>query len=452
MGKLRSNPIVFLLIAFTLCLGFSRGSLADQVLLKDGRVFHGEVTDNGAEIIVVLKYGTIRVPKKDVKAVIKDSPPRAATPKPKQPSKPSSPESSPAKPSSKPRPALPDLSARSQSKLKACLGHKAELLCTKHLAIVSVGQKAFIKDQAEFLERVYDRFFDEWAELGVSLKTPKTKLEVVYFSDEKAYKDYVFLNHDRMIGSEGFFSWAKNRSYFFNFARSRFANKAKARVAKVEAEIKEFKQRLAVATGFKQRLKLQSRLQQKRDYRTRLKRHHKAVIRESSQCIAAHELIHQLCCNTGLIPGREGMSTWFTEGLALMFEELALRSPKDWSKPLAEHNKMRIQWLALAAKEKRKTMPLKSLLSTSGSLISDGGPVAYSQLWLLMHCLFFKNRKKYRAALVKFLKDLRSLYEEDEELKDEDRWNLFRICFKIDLKVLERDCLKAQAELLKTKH
>jgi hypothetical protein len=113
---------------------------------------------------------------------------------------------------------------------------------------------------------------------------------------------------------------------------------------------------------------------------------------------AAHEMIHALAANTGLVSGHDAFPNWLNEGLAAQFE--VIRGGR-WAGISRAHDLRLPDWRKLA-----EPLPLERLVRDAGFGHGYSRDL-YAQAWALVYYL----RTQHPEQFLKFLDLLRSPHE-----------------------------------------
>lgn len=402
---------------------------ADTVTLKDGRSLKGKIEEKKDHIIITLKYGSVRIERKDIVSIIKDK-------------KQFDPKTKPTPPPRKIHAPLPLPKQSRMTELRKIAGPEGFLLENPQFIIVGSGKKTMAKKLQNVIQKTYERFFQEFQNGPISLQKPKAKLEIILFPNEERFRRYTLDEHSSMIRNDGFFSRRDNRSYFYDLLHSKASQSAAKQRRPLEKDIEELEQRLLIssplkATALRQRIKKQKRRLE------RYKQKQNRVLEEICLSTAAHEVTHQLCYNTKLIPITKGFPTWLLEGIALIFEELPQRKASQAKDPLGSLNPLRIQLLKSAHKERKKPPSLHRLLSHSGPLLDLQGHQSYAVTWALMHHILIRRKDKHKAQLFKYLQQANQLCKARKEKKrpisEKERSQLFTRSFQCTLPNFDKE-------------
>jgi hypothetical protein len=142
---------------------------------------------------------------------------------------------------------------------------------------------------------------------------------------------------------------------------------------------------------------------------------------------AAHEIVHLLVTNSGLLPRHDAFPIWLQEGLAMQFE--LLRGGR-WAGIGRAHDLRLPDWRQI------QPPPQLDVLIRDVGLTRGYERYAYAQAWALVYYL----RTAHPAEFLTFLDLLRSPDASLLELPRTDRYRAaFQRAFGSDLAGLERD-------------
>jgi hypothetical protein len=246
-----------------------------------------------------------------------------------------------------------------------------------------------------------------------------------------------------MLGSDGFFIRAENCAFLYDFRWSRAAARANASRKSAVDAIRQLEQQFAEANPVRRSLIRSEIRVRTRNLRSFIKRQNE-VLERSSLATAIHEVVHQLVHNSNLLPRNTEVPTWIKEGISLLYEELADRSASQWKSTLGRRNRLRIDLLRLALKEKTHLVSTKRLIGTKGSLLEDGGAASYAKLWIAMHLLV--GRPDGWEQLRRFIARLHAMVEpleDDDELPNRKRREIFEEVFGMKVAELDAEIEKA---------
>lgn len=167
-----------------------------------------------------------------------------------------------------------------------------EIVQTEHYVICSNSSEEYAEFCGKLLEKVFVEYFKFMTEQDVPIKEPATKLPIIILESEADFKTFAASQHPETLfeNTPGYYSIRENQTLLMDLTRDRSIRSASA-IRKRLAE-----QPLQVGT-------------------------------------MVHEAVHQLAFNSGLQVRMADNPVWFSEGLALYFEQISPRSSTLWTKP-----------------------------------------------------------------------------------------------------------------------
>lgn len=294
---------------------------------------------------------------------------------------------------------------KSDEKLLKFAGEGGRIHHTDHYAIGYNTEDPTLRAFVHRVEATYKAVTRFVQKVGVEVKPPKEKLQILFFEEYESYSAYRLLT----TGSEGsestpgFFSPTDNRSAFFNYANA-------SHLKQLEREIAEARQEMQGAAKFGARFDTR-RLQALEGNLAREKE-------RTNRTVVQHEVAHQVLFNLGLhapVGERDPNPRWFVEGLAMMFET----PPGQGGAGLGAVNQNRLaDWLEL--EKSGQLIPLKQLVSDPSVIIPPArtAGAAYAQAWSLVHYLQ-RNKGKQLASYIDAIRKRtdKKTYTADEEIK-----------------------------------
>ncbi|MGB0741568.1 MAG: DUF1570 domain-containing protein [Planctomycetaceae bacterium] len=238
---------------------------------------------------------------------------------------------------------------------------------TDHFLICSDCSDDYNEFCGRLLEKVYAEFYELMQELEISVSEPAGLLPVLIFSSAARFQSHAAAIHPEVDFSDtpGFYTVRDNQVLLRDLTRDS-SLKGQAAIRGMLA-----KQPLQVAT-------------------------------------MVHETVHQLAFNSGLQVRFADNPVWFSEGLALYFEQTSVRSTLLWIRPglvNARHHP------TFKARTQGGTLPisLQDLCALDG-LFSSGetAGIAYAESWAVMSYLIRRQPQSF-ATYVKSTQQLRPL-------------------------------------------
>jgi hypothetical protein len=341
----------------------------------------------------------------------------------------------------------PDIAA-----FRTALGIEVRIARGPHVLLLHQHSDVEAEERIAVLERVIAGFHLLFAAQGVELRVPRHRLVSAWFGDRK---DYLAFLHRQ--GSDAF---ATTNGYFHptwgavvaNDARSGEKQRAAREVlAARRDELRRASEMLEqMPARGRVRLKLGDqpartvgrvegrawieRLEREAAYRTALL---DLDWRSSDLGLAAHEMVHQLMADSGLVPRHDAFPVWLHEGFAAQFE--LIRGGR-WA-GISRANDLRLpDWRGL-----QSAVNLERLVRDAGFGRGYQRDL-YAQAWALVYYL----RTRHPGEFLTFLDLLRNPMagpDSDEdgagaptpEPRSERVYAAFRRAFGKDLEALDRD-------------
>ncbi|WZO97374.1 DUF1570 domain-containing protein [Isosphaeraceae bacterium EP7] len=331
----------------------------------------------------------------------------------------------------------PDLSSLTPALAQVGRPHR-----TAHLLLYHEGPPEEVAERAEMLEDVvsaYQLILTGW---GLDLKPPAHRLPSIYLKSRANYLE--------LLGQQGSAAFATTRGYYHPTLRVVFAYdtrgdeaqaRSRSRIAAVQRQVDGFETMLSRvpesgrvlieatgADGSRRVTKAEAGrvLDDKvRDLR-RLRMLADLDWRAIDLGIAAHETIHQLAVETGLVRRFDDLPTWLHEGLAAQFE--VVRGGR-WAGFRRAHD-LRLP----DARKLSPPPPLEPLVRGRGF-----GPGydrdRYAAAWSLVD--FLANEAP--VGFVSFLEILRTSPPKLADDRGDRAWNAFKLSLTAPTSDLQRD-------------
>lgn len=242
-----------------------------------------------------------------------------------------------------------------------------------------------VENSVRILERMHRDFLYLFEPL---IRQPERgeSIQVLFFTDERAYARYQQAHAPRMESSSGFYSPRLDRLVMFNQVSS-----AQLREARDRIEMQE--------RAFRRTATEAAELEQFSAWRRETERNLQRYAEEQTQFTLRHEGAHQLFFTYGVHSTHQGENTWLVEGLAVFCEasRVGLREPD------------RVATVKGHARDDT-LIPLAELLSSRSprGLFVFGGAdrvsLAYAQSWSIVH---FLMQPQYREGFFEFVRFIR---------------------------------------------
>ncbi len=325
---------------------------------------------------------------------------------------------------------------------RAALGIETRIANGSHIVLVHQTTDAEASERLAVLERVITGFYLDFAARGIELAAPDRRLVVAWFACQQDYRAFLHAQGaDVFASTRGYYHPTWNAVVTYD-ARSNDRHKAvlqgiRSRNQEVE-QLQTMAQRLPAGAklrvtlsgesaknlGKAEAICLMERLQRELRRQELLLELERRAIDEGT---AAHEIVHLLVANSGLLPRHDAFPIWLQEGLAMQFE--LVRGGR-WAGIGRAHDLRLPDW--------RQIQPPPQI----DALIRDVGLTrgyeryAYAQAWALVYYL----RYAHAAEFLTFLDLLRSADAPLLVLPRTDRYHAtFERAFGSDLAGLERD-------------
>ena len=315
-----------------------------------------------------------------------------------------------------------------------------------HVILLHQHPQADATERIAMLEDVITGFYLLFAAEGIELATPRQKLVSAWFADKKDFLAFLHAESaDAFATTRGYFHPTWGAVVAFDARSTDEQRGPRAKLASRRDELTRFSRQLAQAPA-RARIRVELggepvRTMGRSEARAAIARVDGQITSELMLLdldrrsidlgTAAHEMIHQLAVESGLVPRHDAFPHWLHEGLAAQFE--VIRGGR-WSGISRAHDLRLPDWRRI-----QDPMPLERL-------VRDGGfgrgyrRDPYAQAWALVYYL----RTNHSEQVVKFLDFLRGPDVGAEPgsppLSRGDRvFRAFTRAFGGDLPALERD-------------
>lgn len=326
-------------------------------------------------------------------------------------------------------------------KFRKALGTSTSIARGPHVFLLHQQTDAEAEERVALLERVITGYYLFFAAQGIELRVPDRRLICAWFADQRDYLAFLrSQGADAFATTKGYYHPTWNAVVAYDELSSDQQQTGHETARARREELRQFqttvdrlpaRARLRVTlTGESPRmidraaaLALIDRLEREVRREELLLDLERRAINEGT---AAHEIIHLLAANSGLLPCHDAFPVWLQEGLAMQFE--VIRGGR-WA-GIGRANDPRLpDW--------RRIQPPPSL----EPLVRDSGygrgyrRDLYAQAWSLVYYL----RVEHPAHFLTFLDLLRSPDASLSDLSPSERsLTAFRRAFGSDLGTLER--------------
>jgi Protein of unknown function (DUF1570) len=333
------------------------------------------------------------------------------------------------------------------SAFQKVLGVETKVARGTHILLLHQHPEAEARERIALLERVITGYYLLMAEQGIELKVPQHRLVSAWFAN---HKDYLAFLH-----SQGADAFATTRGYFHPTWNAVVAYDARSSEKQLTARdvLRERRDDVVRFGALVERAPARGRLRVKlgeqpvqfvgrNQAKTLLARLDREITCETMMLdleqraidlgTAAHEMIHQLAMNSGLIARQGVFPYWLHEGFAAQFEVIRGGT---WAGISRAHDLRLLDWRRLEASPKLER------------LVRDGGfgrgyqRDLYAQAWALVYYL----RTQHAQGFLTFIDLLRSPGRGDStqvQSTSDSVFEAFERAFGPDLDALERDWLR----------
>ncbi|MEI7702845.1 MAG: DUF1570 domain-containing protein [Planctomycetia bacterium] len=279
-------------------------------------------------------------------------------------------------------------------RLLAEVGEGFEIRETQHFLICSNSSEAYSDFCGRLLEKVFEEYIAMTGDLGLTLRIPDRRLPILIFASASEFQAHASRIHPEtpFEDTPGFYTVRDNQVLLSDLTRDR-----SLRTAAIRKKLAESPLQLATII---------------------------------------HEAVHQLAFNTGLQNRFADNPVWFSEGLALYFEQTSVRSPLLWSKPGTTNARHHPEFVRLAA-DGTLPIPLTELLTSDQTFqTAQSARAAYAESWALMTFLIRQHPEKM-GAYMRRMQSLRPL----ESVSAEQRIAIFRESFETAPDELQKELI-----------
>jgi Protein of unknown function (DUF1570) len=322
------------------------------------------------------------------------------------------------------------------------LGISTSIARGPHVVLLHQLTEAEADERIALLERVISGYYLFFAAQGIELRVPDHRLICAWFADRKDYLAFLRAqNADAFATTKGYYHPTWNAVVAYDALSSDQQQSGRETARARREELRNFQatvDRLPARARLRVTLTGESaRTVGRAAALALIDRLEREVLREEllldlerraiNEGTAAHEIIHLLAANSGLLPRHDAFPVWLQEGLAMQFE--VIRGGR-WA-GISRANDPRLpDW--------RRIQPPPRL----EPLIRDAGygrgyrRDLYAQAWSLVYYL----RTQHPAQFLTFLDLLRSPDASLADLTPSERsLAAFRRAFGSELETLERN-------------
>jgi hypothetical protein len=330
------------------------------------------------------------------------------------------------------------------NRFQKALGIETRVARGPHVILLHQHSDADADERIAVLERVITGYHLLFASQGLDLAVPRRRLVSAWFADQKDYLNF--------LRSEDATAFATTRGYFHPTwnavvaydARSSDAQRtSRNRLAVKRDELRRYGELVAQAP-VRSRVKIKladdpARTVGRTEAREMLARFDREITCETmlldldrrsiDLATAAHEVVHQLAGDSGLLPRHEAFPVWLHEGLAAQFE--VIRGGR-WAGIGRAHDLRLPDW-------RRVHSPLRL-----ERLVRDAGfgrgyqRDLYAQAWALVYFLRTERPRQF-LTFIDLLRSPRLEPQTPASISGDRTFEAFRRAFGTDLERLESE-------------
>jgi hypothetical protein len=324
------------------------------------------------------------------------------------------------------------------------LGGEFAVVRSPHVLLLHQHSEADAQERIETLERVLLGYHLLFAAQGVELSVPRQRLVSAWFANQKDYLAFLHTQAaDAFATTRGYFHPTWDAVVAFDARSTDEQRKGREALRSRREELQQLGAQVDRAPA-RSRLTIKVIGESARTVgRAEAKTFIASVDREITCELllleldrrsidlgtAAHEMIHQLAANTGLVSGHDGFPYWLNEGLAAQFE--VIRGGR-WAGISRAHDLRLPDWRKVA-----EPLALERLVRDAGFGHGYSRDL-YAQAWALVYYL----RTQRPQQFLTFLDLLRSpmASRDSQPISRSDRYfRAFERAFGPDLANLERN-------------
>jgi hypothetical protein len=327
------------------------------------------------------------------------------------------------------------------------LGVETKIARGAHILLLHQHSDAEAEERIATLERVITGFYLLMAGQGIELTTPRQRFLTAWFANQKDYLAFLHSQAaDAFATTRGYYHPTWNAVVAFDARSAEKQRTARDGVASRREELRRF---AAMIQNAPPRSRVRIKLAEE-PARTVSRAEAKAVLGRIEREIAcetmmldlewravdlgtaAHEMIHQLASNSGLVSRHGAFPYWLHEGFAAQFE--VVRGGR-WAGISRAHDLRLPDWRRLAEPPK-----LERLVRDSGFGRGYQRDL-YAQAWALIYFLRTQHPQQF-LTFIDLLRGPSTAGSDQTSLRGENAFAAFQRAFGADLEALERDWLK----------
>jgi hypothetical protein len=330
---------------------------------------------------------------------------------------------------------------------RAALGIETKVARGPHVVLLHQHSEAEAGERVALLERVLAGFHLLFAAQGIELRVPRHRLVSAWFADRKDYLAFLHQQDaDAFVTTSGYFHPTWDAVVAYDARSGEKQRAAREALAARREELRRLAEAIdrmpargrlrvkladepARGVGRAEGQAIIDRLEREAAYRTALL---DLDWRAIDLGTAAHEMIHQLAADSGLVPRHDAFSYWMHEGFAAQFE--VIRGGR-WAGISRAHDLRLPDWRKI-----QTPVGLERLVRDAGFGRGYQRDL-YAQAWALVYYLRTQRPQQFLTFI-----DLLRNPDADSDggamlqgARGERVFNAFRRSFGPDLDGLERD-------------
>jgi len=325
---------------------------------------------------------------------------------------------------------------------RKALGISTSIARGEHVVLIHQQTEAEAEERVALLDRVITGYYLLFAAQGIELRVPERRLICAWFSDQKDYLAFLHSQSaDAFATTKGYYHPTWNAVVAYDASSSDRQQSGQETARARRGELRQFQttvDRLPARARLRVTLTGESaRTLDRADALALIDRLEREVRREEllldlerraiNEGTAAHEIIHLLAANSGLLPRHDAFPVWLQEGLAMQFE--VIRGGR-WAGISRASDPRLPDWRRI-----QPAPPLEPLVRDTGYGRGYRRDL-YAQAWSLVYYL----RVQHPPQFLTFLDLLRSPDAALADLSPGERsLTAFRRAFGSDLEPLERE-------------
>jgi hypothetical protein len=333
---------------------------------------------------------------------------------------------------------------RDFSGFQKTLGVDVKLARGPHVVLLHQHSDAEAQERVDLLEQVITGYYLNFAAEGIELSVPRYRLVSAWFAEKRDYLSFLHAeNSDAFASTRGYFHPTWNAVVAFDARSTDQQRNGRERQAARREELRRFGEEVDAAPP---RSRIRIRLGGEPARTVGRTEAHALIARLEGEVTcelmlldldrrsidlgtAAHEMIHQLAAESGLVPQDDAFPHWMHEGLAAQFE--VIRGGR-WAGISRAHDLRLPDWRQI-----EQPLKLERLVRDAGFGHGYKRDL-YAQAWALVYFL----RTQRSSEFLTFVDLLRNPTERgaDAPAAGGDRFcGAFQRAFGPDLDHIERD-------------